>query len=63
MRTKAFSLGVLLGFAVIGFTVPARAQSRSRRTLPGGYQSQSRYVKASNAAASARVRQLGCAER
>ena len=53
MRTKALSLGVLLGFAVIGFTVPARAQS-TKFTAPSGWVPKSvAYVKASNTAASA----------
>ena len=53
MRTKALSLGVLLGFAVIGFTVPARAQS-TKVTAPSGWVPKSvAYVKASNTAKSA----------
>jgi hypothetical protein len=53
MRNKTFSLGVLLGFAVIGFAVPARAQS-AKFTAPSGWVPKSvAYVKASNTAASA----------
>jgi hypothetical protein len=52
MRTKAFSLGVLLGFVVIGFNVPSRAQAKF--TAPSGWVPKSvAYVKASNTAASA----------
>src|SRR6185437_17032151 len=53
MRTNALTLGVLLGFAVIGFNVPARAQS-TKFTAPSGWVPKSVvYVKASNAAAGA----------
>ena len=53
MRNSAFSLGVLLGFAVIAFTLPARAQS-AKIMAPSGWVPKSvAYVKASNAAESA----------